>query len=353
MSLPEFWFLLIGVLFTGYFVLEGFDFGVGILMPIIGRGDETRKRAVLNTIGPVWDGNEVWLITAGGAMFAAFPEWYASLFSGFYVALLLILVALIVRAVAIEWRGKINDPRWSRWCDRAIVFGSWVPALAWGLAFANIVHGVALNAHKRIEDGFLDLLNPYGLLGALTLLLLFILHGAVFIALKTGGDIRESAERIARGIWLPTTVVAGGFAVWTQLAHGHGWTWIPLALAVFGLLLAGGAVLRHRDGWAFTGTAVTVVAAIVLLFGALFPYVLPSTIDAAYGLTVDGRTIDGHPTVSASSTHYTLVVMSWVAVVLTPVVLIYQGWTYWVFRKRITVEQIPAPIGLSMRSRVR
>ncbi|MFF0452068.1 cytochrome d ubiquinol oxidase subunit II [Nocardia africana] len=353
MSLPEFWFLLIGVLFTGYFVLEGFDFGVGILMPIIGRGDETRKRAVLNTIGPVWDGNEVWLITAGGAMFAAFPEWYASLFSGFYLALLLILVALIVRAVAIEWRGKIHDPRWYKWCDAAIVFGSWVPALAWGLAFANIVHGVQLNAHKQIEGGLLGLINPYGLLGALTLLLLFILHGAVFIALKTGGDIRESAERIARVIWLPATVVAAAFALWTQFAHGQGWTWIPLGLAVFGLLLAGGAVLRHRDGWAFTGTAVTVVAAIVLLFGALFPYVLPSTIDAAYGLTVDGRTVDGHPTVSASSTHYTLVVMSWVAVVLTPVVLLYQGWTYWVFRKRITVEQIPAPIGLSMRSGAR
>ena len=351
MSLPEFWFLLIGVLFTGYFVLEGFDFGVGILMPIIGRGDETRKRAVLNTIGPVWDGNEVWLITAGGAMFAAFPEWYASLFSGFYLALLLILVALIVRAVAIEWRGKINDPRWRWWCDAAIIFGSWVPALAWGLAFANIVHGVQLNARRQVEGGFLDLLTPYALLGALTLLLLFILHGAVFIALKTGGDIRETAERIARGVWLPTVAVVAAFGLWTQFAHGHGWTWIPLALAVVGLLLAGGAVLRHRDGWAFTGTALTVVAAIVLLFGALFPYVLPSTIDAAYGLTVDGRMVDGHPTVSASSTHYTLVVMSWVAVVLTPVVLIYQGWTYWVFRKRITVEQIPAPIGLPMRSR--
>ncbi|NKY53134.1 cytochrome d ubiquinol oxidase subunit II [Nocardia vermiculata] len=353
MSLPEFWFLLIGILFTGYFVLEGFDFGVGILMSIVGRGDEIRKRAILNTIGPVWDGNEVWLITAGGAMFAAFPEWYASLFSGFYVALLLILLALIVRAVAIEWRGKIDDPRWRWWTDAAIAFGSWVPALAWGLAFANIVRGVRVDEHKQVLDGFLDLLNPYALLGALTTLLLFVLHGAVFIALKTGGDLRDQVERIARGIWLPTVVVVGGFGVWTQLAYGHGWTWIPLGLAVFGLVLAGVAVLRHRDGWAFTGTALTIVAALVLLFGALFPYVLPSTLDAAYGLSVDGRTVDGHATVSASSTHYTLVVMSWVAVVLTPVVLIYQGWTYWVFRKRITVEQIPPPIGLPLRARTR
>ncbi|RDI61493.1 cytochrome d ubiquinol oxidase subunit II [Nocardia pseudobrasiliensis] len=346
MSLPEFWFLLVGVLFTGYFLLEGFDFGVGMLMPIIGRGDENRKRAVLNTIGPVWDGNEVWVITAGGAMFAAFPEWYASLFSGFYLALLLILVALIVRAVAIEYRGKINEIRWRRWCDAAIVFGSWVPALAWGLAFANIVHGVKLDERKHIGGNLLDLLTPYALLGALATALLFALHGAVFIGLKTGGEVRDAAERIAKAVLIPTAVVVGAFGIWTQLAYGKGWTWILLALAVFGLALAAAAVYRGRDGWAFTGTALTVVSAIALLFGALFPYVLPSTVDAAFGLTVDGRVVDGHTTVSASSTHYTLVVMSWVAVVMTPIVLLYQGWTYWVFRKRITVDQIPAPIGL-------
>ncbi|MBF6332606.1 cytochrome d ubiquinol oxidase subunit II [Nocardia transvalensis] len=346
MSLPEFWFVLIGVLFTGYFLLEGFDFGVGMLMPIIGRNNENRKRAVLNTIGPVWDGNEVWLITGGGAMFAAFPEWYASLFSGFYLALLLILVALIVRAVAIEYRGKINDPRWRLWCDGAITFGSWVPALAWGLAFANIVHGVKLNERKHIDGNLLDLLTPYALLGALATTLLFALHGAVFIGLKTGGEVRDAAERIARILLAPTAIVVAGFGLWTQLAYGKGWTWALLALAVAGLLLAAAAVFRSRDGWAFTGTAITVVSAIALLFGALFPYVLPSTIDAAYGLTVDGRIVDGHATVSASSTHYTLVVMSWVAAALVPIVLLYQGWTYWVFRKRITVDQIPAPTGL-------
>ncbi|MFI5780203.1 cytochrome d ubiquinol oxidase subunit II [Nocardia sp. NPDC051570] len=350
MSLPEFWFVLIGVLFTGYFLLEGFDFGVGMLMPIIGRGDETRKRAVLNTIGPVWDGNEVWLITGAGAMFAAFPEWYASLFSGFYLALLLILVALIVRAVAIEYRGKINDPRWRRWCDAAIGFGSWVPALAWGLAFAAMVHGVKMNERKQIGGNLLDLLTPYALLGAAAMTLLFALHGAVFIGLKTGGEVRDSAERIARWLLIPTAVVVAGFGIWTQLAHGKGWTWMLLALAVFGLAMAALAVYRGRDGWAFTGTALTVIAAVALLFGALFPYVLPSTIDAAYGLTIDGRVVDGHATVSASSTHYTMVVMSWVAAVMTPLVVLYQGWTYWVFRQRITVDQIPAPIGLPFRS---
>ena len=350
MSLPEFWFLLIGVLFTGYFVLEGFDFGVGMLMPIVGKGSDTRKRVVLNTIGPVWDGNEVWLLTAGGALFAAFPEWYASLFSGFYLALLLILVALIVRAVAIEYRGKINDPRWRAGCDAAIIFGSWVPAIAWGLAFANMVHGVKLNAHKQIVGNLLDLLGGYALLGALTTTLLFALHGAVFIALKTGGEVRDTARTIARAVLVPTAVVVAAFGIWTQLAHGKGWTWIPLVLAVIGLVLAGAAVYGGRDGWAFTGTALTIVAAVALLFGSLFPYVLPSSIDPAFGLSVDGRIVDGHATVAASSTHYTLMVMSWCAVIVTPVVLLYQGWTYWVFRKRLTVEHIPPSIGLSLQS---
>ncbi|QLY31602.1 cytochrome d ubiquinol oxidase subunit II [Nocardia huaxiensis] len=346
MSLQVFWFLLVAVLFIGYFVLEGFDYGVGMLMPIIGRKSEVKKRVVLNTIGPVWDGNEVWLLTAGGAMFAAFPEWYASLFSGFYLALLLILVGLIARACAIEWRSKINDERWRVWCDVGIGLGSWIPALAWGLAFANIVRGVKLNADKQIEGNLFDLLNPYALLGGLTTLLLFLLHGAVFICLKTGGEVRDDAQAIVRKIFVPTAVVVAVFGIWTQLSYGHGWTWIPLVLAVIGLLVAGWAMTQGWDGWAFAGTALTILSATVLLFGSLFPNVLPSSIDPAFSLTVDGR--DG--TVSASSTHYTLVVMSWVAVVMVPLVLGYQAWTYWVFRKRLTMEQIPAPIGLPLES---
>ncbi|MBF6179358.1 Cytochrome d ubiquinol oxidase subunit 2 [Nocardia otitidiscaviarum] len=342
MTLQVFWFLLVAVLFIGYFVLEGFDYGVGMLMPIIGRKSEVKRRVVLNTIGPVWDGNEVWLLTAGGAMFAAFPEWYASLFSGFYLALLLILVGLITRACAIEWRSKINDDKWRRWCDIGIGLGSWIPALAWGLAFANIVRGVQLNEKRQIEGTLFDLLNPYALLGGLTTLLLFLLHGAIFICLKTGGEVRDDAEAIVRKIFVPTAAVVAVFGIWTQLSYGQSWTWIPLVLAVIGIVVAGLAHSRSRDGWAFTGTALTILSATALLFGSLFPDVLPSTIDPAFSLTVDGR--DG--TVSASSTHYTLVVMSWVAVVMVPMVLIYQGWTYWVFRKRLTMEQIPDPIGL-------
>lgn len=339
MSLQEFWFVLIGVLFTGYFVLEGFDFGVGMLMPLLGKGSDTRRRVVLNTIGPVWDGNEVWVITAGGAMFAAFPEWYASLFSGFYLALLLLLVALILRICAIEYRGKIDDPRWRARCDLGIGIGSWIPAFAWGWVFANVVRGVPLNEKKQFAGSVWDLLGPYALLGGLTTGLLFALHGAVFLGLKTGDEVRSDAQRTAKLLLAPAAAVVGGFGVWTQLAYGTGWTWIALGLAVFGLVAASVAVSADRDGWAFTGTAVTVAAATALLFGSLFPNVLPSTIDAAFDLTIH----------NASSTPYTLKVMSWAAVVVTPVVLLYQGWTYWVFRKRITVDHIPAPIGLSLK----
>ncbi|MEU7766393.1 cytochrome d ubiquinol oxidase subunit II [Nocardia sp. NPDC049190] len=336
MSVQEFWFVLIGVLFTGYFMLEGFDFGVGMLMPILGRGSDARRRVVLNTIGPVWDGNEVWLITAAGAMFAAFPEWYASLFSGFYLALLLVLVALILRICAIEYRGKINDPRWRARCDIGIGIGSWIPALAWGWVFGNVVHGVALNEKKQFAGSVWDLFGPYALLAGVATGLLFALHGAMFLALKTGGEVRDDARHTARLLLAPTAVVVGAFGLWTQLAYGAGWTWVPFALVLLGPAIAAAADIGHRDGWAFTGTMVTVAAVSALLFGSLFPNVLPSSLDSAFDLTIH----------NASSTPYTLKVMSWAAVLVTPVVLIYQGWTYWVFRKRITVEQIPAPIGL-------
>ncbi|MFC8528308.1 cytochrome d ubiquinol oxidase subunit II [Nocardia sp. NPDC057227] len=340
MNLQEFWFVLIGVLFTGYFVLEGFDFGVGMLMHPLGRRSDTRRRVVLNTIGPVWDGNEVWLITAGGALFAAFPEWYASLFSGFYFALLLVLVALILRICAIEYRGKIDDPVWRRRCDLGIAFGSWVPALAWGWVFANVVRGVPLDADKQLVGSFLDLLSPYALLGALTTAVLFALHGATFLVLKTGGEVRADAQRVVRLLLVPAALIVGGFGLWTQLAHGASWTWIPLGLAVLGLVGSAAATLVQRDGIAFTGTTLAVAAATALLFGSLFPDVLPSTLDPAWSLTVR----------NASSTPYTLKILSWAAIAVTPVVLLYQGWTYWVFRKRITVDQIPPHIGLPRRA---
>ncbi|MDX2356867.1 cytochrome d ubiquinol oxidase subunit II [Dietzia sp. PP-33] len=341
MGLQELWFILIAVLFLGYFVLEGFDFGVGILMPVLGRGPDTperdtRRRAVLNTIGPVWDGNEVWLLVAGGAMFAAFPEWYATLFSGFYLPLFLILIALIFRAVAIEFRGKIDDVTWRRRWDIAIVAGSVVPAFLWGVAFANIVRGVAIDADKQVTSTLFDLLNPFALLGGLLTLTVFTLHGAVFLALKTSGVLRTEAVRIAR-ILAPSVLGIGGvFALWTQLAHGHLWTWGAVIVAAAALIGVVAAVHADREGWAFAGTTLAIAAVVVLLFGSLFPNVMPTTLTDGVGLTIE----------NASSSHYTLIVMTWAAAFLTPVVMVYQGWTYWVFRKRISVDQIPPSIGL-------
>ncbi|MFG1783357.1 cytochrome d ubiquinol oxidase subunit II [Rhodococcus oryzae] len=340
MGLQEFWFILIAVLFVGYFVLEGFDFGVGMLFPVLGRTD-TRRRVMLNTIGPVWDGNEVWLITAGGALFAAFPDWYATLFSGFYLPLLLILVALILRICAIEWRGKIDDPTWRSRCDIGIMIGSWVPAVLWGVAFANIVRGVAIDENKKVVSGFFDLLNPYALLGGATTAIVFALHGAVFLALKTSGEVREDAVKLAARLSIPTVVVAGAFVLWTQLSFGKGWTWILVAVAAAALVGVVALTAAAREGWAFVLTTVAVVATVVLLFGSLYPNLMPSTIDEAYNLTI----------YNASSSPYTLKVMTWAAVFMTPVVIGYQAWTYWVFRQRISTKQIPPSIGLPLKTR--
>lgn len=329
MNLATVWFILIAILWTGYFVLEGFDFGVGILLPFLGRS-ETDRRVLINSIGPLWDGNEVWLLTAGGATFAAFPLWYASLFSGFYLALLVILVALIVRGVSFEFRGKVDSDRWRRNWDRVIFCGSALPALLWGVAFANIVRGVPLNAAHVYTGNLLTLLNPYGLLGGLVTLTLFTLHGAIFLSLKTAGEIRQRARTFALRLAPVVVLLAAGFLVISQVAHGKPGTDVTAAVAAIALLSAVAAAARSREGWAFACTAVTIVAAVATLFGDLWPNVLPSSTAAAYSLTVT----------NASSAHYTLMVMTWVALIFTPVVLAYQGWTYWVFRKRLSSSDI-------------
>ncbi|MEN3309156.1 MAG: cytochrome bd ubiquinol oxidase subunit [Micromonosporaceae bacterium] len=324
------WFALIAVLWTGYFVLEGFDFGVGMLLPELGR-DDRERRVLINTIGPVWDGNEVWVITAGGATFAAFPEWYASLFSGFYLPLLLILVALILRGVAFEYRGKRDDPAWHRRWDTAIVAGSLVPALLWGVVVANMVRGVPLSARHDYTGDLWTLLNPAGLLGGATTLALFRTHGAVFLALKTTGEIRLRARRIAARTGPAATVLAVLFlGTTTSLRHAPAAAGLAVAAV---LALAGGllATRAGRDGWAFTGTAAAIGLTIAALFTALYPDVLPSTINPADSLTVH----------NAASSPYTLKIMTWVAAAFTPIVLLYQGWTYWVFRRRIGVADIP------------
>jgi cytochrome bd ubiquinol oxidase subunit II len=338
MALTDIWFLLIAVLWIGYFVLEGFDFGVGMLLHAVGR-TETDRRVVINTIGPVWDGNEVWLLVAGGATFAAFPEWYATLFSGFYLPLLAVLVALIVRGVAFEFRGKIDSAAWRRNWDLAIAFGSALPALLWGVAFANIVRGVPIDANHEYVGTVFTLLNPYALLGGLTTVSLFALHGAVFLALRTTDEVRARALRLARLIAPVTVVVAASFLIWTQLAHGGGWTLVTATAAAFALVTAVVLMTRGRDGWAFVFTAATIKLAVITLFVALYPDVMPSTINPAFSLT----------TTNAASTPYTLTIMTWVAAVFTPIVLIYQGWSYWVFRARIGRTDIPTAAGLPVR----
>lgn len=335
MELTTIWFVLIAVLWIGYFTLEGFDFGVGIHTRLLARDDDER-RVLLNTIGPLWDGNEVWLLVAGGATFAAFPEWYATLFSGFYLPLFLVLISLIFRNVALEYRHKRHDDRWTGAWDVAIFLGSLVPAVLWGVAFGNIVRGVDIDADKEFVGSFFDLLNPYALLFGLVTLALFTTHGALFIALKTTGDIRERAQSMATRTGLVTAVAAVAFLVWTYDVRGDaehlGW-YVGLA-ALAALALVGGlaANLVGREGLAFAGTALTIALAVAALFVALFPEVMPSTLDGGTSLT----------TTNAASTDYTLGIMTWVAVLFTPIVIGYQAWSVWVFRRRIGVEDLTA-----------
>ncbi|CAB0857028.1 cytochrome d ubiquinol oxidase subunit II [Corynebacterium diphtheriae] len=324
MDLQTVWFVLVAVLFAGYFVLEGFDFGVGMLLPFLSKQERT---AAIKAIGPVWDGNEVWLITAGGALFAAFPEWYATMFSGFYLPLFLILIGLILRGVALEWRGKVDTNMWRDRCDIGIGIGSWVPALLWGVAFANVVHGVAIDSSFHIDSslaGLIALLNPFGLLGGVAFVLVFLLHGALFLKLKTEITVMGS---LAGRLFIPAAVVGAVFLVWTQLAHGRGWTWAPLVIAVVGLVVAALGIRGNRDGWAFAATSVVILCVAAVLFGSLFPNLMPTTLADGTSLTI----------YNASSSQYTLTMMTWAAVLVTPLVLLYQGWTYWVFRQRVRV----------------
>ncbi|WP_353988059.1 cytochrome d ubiquinol oxidase subunit II [Ruicaihuangia caeni] len=328
-DLPTLWFWIVAALFIGYFVLDGFDFGVGMTLPFLGR-DDVDRRVLINTIGPVWDLNETWVIVAGAALFAAFPEWYATLFSGFYLALLVILLALIARGVSFEYRHQRPEASWKARFDLMIIIGSAVPAMLWGVAFANIVQGVPLDAEHNYIGTFFDLLSPYALLGGLTTLMLFFTHGAVFVTLKTAGEIRERAQRLAARSGAITVVVAAAFLLWTGFAHGAGWFWPLAAVAAASLVAALLANLRGAEGVSFTFMAVSIATAVAALFAALFPDVMPASNDAANGLTIE----------NAASSPYTLTVMSWTALIFLPLILAYQGWTYWVFRKRITRQTI-------------
>ncbi len=335
MDLNTLWFILIAILYIGFFLLEGFDFGVGILLPFLSRDKDpqvidTRRRTIINAIGPFWDGNEVWLLTAGGATFAAFPHWYATLFSGFYLALFLLLLALIVRGVAFEFRSKDANPRWRSLWDWCIFAGSLLPALLLGVAFGNLMVGVPIDAEMNYVGGFFNLLNPYALLTGITAVLLFTLHGAIFLSLKTAGEVMERAYAAARRLWLPVVAVMVLLLIATYLFTGIlsklgvNPGVIPIT-AVAAILLTGYFLRRQRPGWAFAMTSVTIAFTLVTMFLYMFPNVMISNLNPDWSLTI----------YTASSTPYTLKVMTIVAFVFVPVVLLYQGWTYWVFRKRV------------------
>jgi cytochrome bd ubiquinol oxidase subunit II len=336
MDLNTLWFILIAVLYIGFFVLEGFDFGVGILLPFLSRDKnpqavDAKRRLMINTIGPHWDGNEVWLLTAGGATFAAFPQWYATMFSGFYLALFLLLIALIGRGVAFEYRSKDANPRWRNLWDWLIFLGSAIPALLLGVAFGNLVRGVPIDAQMNYVGGFFNLLNPYALLAGVATLLLFTLHGGIFLTLKTEGEVKEKAQAAASRLWLVVVLVLLALLVATYFATdiyqrlGVNPGIVPIT-GMVSILLAGFFLRRGRHGLAFVTTAVAIAFSLVTAFLILYPRVMISSINPEYSLTI----------YNASSSPYTLQVMTVVALTFVPIVLAYQAWSYWVFRKRLT-----------------
>ncbi|AJY75503.1 cytochrome d ubiquinol oxidase subunit II [Paenibacillus beijingensis] len=324
------WFVLIAVLFVGFFFLEGFDFGVGMLLPFLGK-DDLDRRVIINTIGPFWDGNEVWLITAGGAMFAAFPNWYATLFSGFYMALFLMLLALIGRGVAFEFRSKVSHPAWRKTWDWVIFFGSLLPPLLWGVALANLMKGVPIDENMNYVGSFWDLISLYSVTAGVSMVLLFLLHGSLFLTLKTTGDLQNNARSVAMGIGAWTTVLLLLFVVlsyiqtdmFTRNGINPGAVPVLAGLALFSVQF----FLRNKkDGWAFIMTGLTIVLSTVTVFTALFPRVMISSINSDFSLTIH----------NAASGPYTLKVMTIVALTTVPFVLAYQIWNYWVFRKRVS-----------------
>jgi cytochrome d ubiquinol oxidase subunit II len=338
MTLAEFWFVLIAVLWVGFLVLEGFDFGVGALHGVLGR-DETGRETALGTIAPVWDGNEVWLIVAGAGMFAAFPGWYATMFSAMYLALILLLVALILRGVAIVLRGKQEDPRWRRRWSAALIAGSVLAPLLVGIALGNLLQGLPIGSDQEFTGSFWDLLQPYALYTGVTVVVLCLLHATAFVGLRTVGPVHDRADALGRMLGPVAAAVVIGFVAWTLATADPGaGGWVVALAAVAAVLVAAVAVGRGRDGLAFGATAGTTAAVVASIFVDLYPRVLVSTTGPADDLTIQ----------NTSSAHYSLTVMTWVAGVLLPVVLVYQGWTYHVFRRRLgapaaTTARIPSP----------
>jgi len=336
-SFVPFWFIVIAVLWTGFFVLEGFDFGVGMLHSAVGR-DEAGRRAAINSIGPLWDGNEVWLIVAGAAMFAAFPGWYATMFSGMYLALALLLGALIIRGVAFEYRGKRDAARWRGTWDAGLTVGSVLAPLLLGIALGDLLHGLPVDAAQNYTGSFWDLFQPYGVFTGVTLALVCLLHGANFLCLKTTGGEHSRARRAARLVAPVTCAFVIGFIVWTHVTAGSAFFLNLIELvAIVAAVAAVSAVYARRDGFAFAASCVTIAACIVSIFVDLYPNVMVSSTNPAYNLTVH----------NTASPPYPLKIMTVVVVIFLPLVLAYQAWTYYVFRRRVSASEFQpsAPAG--------
>jgi len=342
MAFVPFWFVLIAFLWTFFFVFEGFDMGVGMLNTVVGR-DEAGTRTVINTIGPLWDGNEVWLIVAGAAMFAAFPGWYATMFSGLYLALALLLGALIVRGVSFEYRGKSPSQRWrTRW-SWLLAIGSLLAPFLIGIALGDLLYGLPIGANHEYTGSFWDLFTGYGVFTGITLVVICLLHGAIFIGLKTTGDVRFRAGRTARRIAPVTTLVVLAWVFWTHVTAGGGGFLNPVEfLAILGILAAWALVSAHHEGWAFTAMTITIAIVIITLFVALYPRVMVSSTNHAFSLTVH----------NSASPPYSLKVTTVATLVLLPIVLAYQAWTYYVFRRRITEQSFQPAVGTAPRPAV-
>ncbi len=331
MQLHTIWFIIIVALWIGFFVLEGFDFGVGALHMWVGRS-ETERRVAINTIGPWWDGNEVWLIVVGGATFAAFPGWYATMFSALYLAFVLVLLGLFGRGVSFEYRGKRDSARWRGGWSLAMTIGSVLVPLLIGVALGDLLNGLPINSQHNFTGNFFDLLTGYGLMTGVTLVALCLLQGATFLALRTTGEMCERARAAARVIGLAAIVVNLAWVIWTLVVIGGGT--VPETTQIFGMIaviFAWALSSTNYNGWAFIASSVAIAAAIGQIFIALYPNVMVSSTTDAYNLTVN----------NAASDHYSLVVMTVAAVLIFPIVLLYQGWSFHVFRGRVSAPATP------------
>jgi cytochrome d ubiquinol oxidase subunit II len=335
MSLAVLWFIIVAVFWTGFFILEGFDFGVGALHKVIGRTDLERRMAI-NAIGPVWDGNEVWLVVGGAAIFAAFPSWYATWFSAGYLALFLVLFGLIIRGVSFEWRARVDTDNWRGTWSWTLTAGSVLVPVLLGIALGDLLAGLPIDGSEEFTGSFWDLLTPYGLWLGITVLVLCLLHGATFLALKTDGTVRLRSRGLAGKLVWPAALVVVVWAVWTvSISDAGAWRIAAVAVPVVAALAAALLIRSGREGRSFAATAITIGGTVAALFANLYPNVMVSSTATSNNLTVDG----------VASSDYALKVMTVVALVMTPVVLLYQGWSYWVFRARIgTPPEEPATL---------